>query len=343
MTKKSSATIVGLFTLVGILIAGIALVILGAGKHFEKTHKILLHFEKSVYGLQVGSDVRLGGVRIGRVSSISVIIDATENRKVIPVTVELTDKHLRKISESGVGMIDFTSREGVSRAVKDGLRAGMKQESLVTGKLYVEFDIVPTVEGFVYHSDVEKDLPVVPTIPTETDELISGVSEGLKKINNLNLEGMIEEVRTTLKGFSRQVDLLDVKRINDSIIGLTEDAQVITKDLREITGDQHLKDAVVNLNAALVEMRQMSTKMSEGIDPILEDVQKVVVTSDKSLKKIEEAAEEIRKFSDPRSPSLLGLKNLVHETETTSRTLKELANDLKRNPDSLLRGKKTSP
>jgi ABC-type transporter Mla subunit MlaD len=342
MTKKSSATFVGLFTLVGLLIMGVALVILGAGKHFKKTHKILLHFEKSAYGLQVGSDVRLGGVGIGRVSSISVIIDTKENRKVIPVIVELTDKELRKLSESGVGTIDFTSREGVRRAVEDGLRAGMKQESLVTGQLYIEFDIVPRVEGFVYYPGVEKEFPVVPTIPTETDELISGVSDGLKKINNLDLEGVINELRTTLNGFSQQVEQLEVKRINDNLVGITEDAQVITKDLRGVTGDQKLLAAVDNLNAALVELRKISSQMSEGFDPLLQDIQKVVVTSDKSLKKIEEAAGEIKKFSDPRSPALLGLKNLVRDTGTTSRTLKELANDLKRNPNTLLRGKKSS-
>ena len=230
------------------------------------------------------------------------------------------------------------------RAVTDyGLRAGMKQESLVTGQLYVEFDIAPRVEGFVYHPGVGKEFPVVPTIPTETDELISGVSDGLKKINNLDLEGVIEKLRKSLDGFSKLVEQLEVKRINDNLVGITEDAQVITKDLRGITGDQKLQDAVENLNAALVELKQISSKMSEGFDPLLQDVQKVVVTSDKSLKKIEEAAEEIKKLSDPRSPALLGLRNLVHDTETTSRTLKELANDLKRNPNTLLRGKKTSP
>ncbi len=57
---------IGVFTLLGLLIAAAALVMLGAGKIFEKTHKIQLYFDKSVYGLQVGSDVRFGGVQIGQ-------------------------------------------------------------------------------------------------------------------------------------------------------------------------------------------------------------------------------------------------------------------------------------
>lgn len=335
MTKKSNATVVGIFTLIGIFLSGFALVMLGVGEHFEKTQKILLHFEKSVYGLQVGSDVRLGGVKIGRVSSISIIIDTTENYKVIPVIVELTYKELQKISEAGDGAIDFTSREGIERAVNLGLRAGMKQENLVTGQLYVEFDMVPDVEGFVYHSEMEKMFPIVPTIPTQTDELISDISEGFKKINQLDLKGVVEKIQITLEGFSKQVDQFDAKRINDNLV-------VLSENLKELTDDQNLSDTAKNLNDALVEMKQMSEKLNEEIDPFMEDIQKVITNSEKSLKSIEEAAEGIRTLSDPRSPHLLDLKNLIHETETTSRALREISNDLKRNPSSLLRGKKIS-
>jgi paraquat-inducible protein B len=335
MNEKSSATTIGIFTLVGILLSGFAVVILGVGTRFEKNQKILLHFEKSVYGLQVGSDVRLGGVKIGRVSSISVMIDTTKNHKVIPVIVELTAKELKKISEAGSGIIDFTSREGIERAVSLGLRAGMKQESLVTGQLYVEFDIAPDMEGFVYHSSMEETLPVVPTIPTQADELISDISEGLKKINRLDLEGAVAQIQITLEQFSRQADQLDVKRINDNLVDISD-------NLKELTGDRKLSDALGNLDAALQEMKRISTKLDGEIDPLLEDIQKVVAESEKSLKTIEEAAREIRELADPRSPSLLELRHLVHETEMTSRALQELSNDLKRNPGSLLRGKTNS-
>lgn len=335
MTKTSSATAIGLFTLVGILLLGFASVILGLGMRFEKNQKILLHFEKSVYGLQVGSDVRLGGVKIGRVSSISVIIDTRRNHKVIPVIVELTAKELKKISEAGSGVIDFTSREGIGRAVNLGLRAGMKQESLVTGQLYVEFDIVPDAKGFIYHSAMEETLPVVPTIPTQADELISDISEGLKKINRLDLEGAVAQIEKALEGFSRQADQLEVKRINDNLVEISE-------NLKELTGDQKLSDTLIHLDDVLLEMKQLSAKLNEKIDPLLEDIQKTVTGSEKILRTLEEAAKEIGKLGDPHSPVLLDLKHLVHETEMASRALQELSNDLKRNPSSLLRGKTNS-
>ncbi|MFD2256457.1 MlaD family protein [Luteolibacter algae] len=332
MSKKASSTMIGLFTLLGILIGGAALVVLGAGKYFEKTHKISLYFDKSVYGLQVGSDVRFGGVRIGRVDSINVIIDTMENRKIIPVVVELTAKELQNISGGQEGMLDFSSKEGVKVAVKQGLRAGMKQQSLVTGQLYIEFDIVPGAPGFTYQPTKESEYPVVPTIPTEIDELISGITDGLKKINDLDIDGLLTEMRDVLKGANKQIAELDLKKINDNLTG-------ITADVRNFTSDERLSSSLENLDGALKEINEISAKANENLNPLIAQINELTETTNRSLARIETAAEELSRVSDPRSPMLLNFQNLLHETETTSRALRELTNDLKRNPNSLLRGK----
>ncbi len=334
MSKKTSSTMIGLFTLVGLLIAAAALVMLGAGKYFEQTHNIQLYFEKSVNGLQVGSDVRFGGVRIGRVSEISVIIDSIERRKIIPVVVELTAKDLASVSGSGEGMIDFSSKEGVARAVKQGLRAGMKQQSLVTGQLYIEFDLAPDTEGFTFDEPGETQHPVVPTIPTEIDELISGVTDALKKINELDIASLLTEMRDVLKAAMTQIEALDLREVNENIT-------VITRDVRSLTSDERIKTSLANLDEALLEIKELSTKANENIDPLLEDLRQVAENTRQSLIKIEAATDGFSKISDPRSPLLLDLQNVLHEAENTSRTLRELSNDLKRNPGSLLRNKES--
>jgi len=325
---------IGLFTLVGLLIAAAALVMLGAGKYFEQTHNIQLYFEKSVNGLQVGSDVRFGGVRIGRVSAISVIIDPIGNRKIIPVVVELTDKELSSVTGSGEGMIDFSSKEGVARAVKQGLRAGMKQQSLVTGQLYIEFDIVPDTKGFSFNEPGETENPIVPTIPTEIDELISDITNALKKINELDIATLLTEMRDVLKGAKDQIGALDLKEVNENLT-------VITRDVRALTSDERIKTSLINLDEALKEIKELSAKANENMDPLLADIREVAEKTKQSLVKIEAATDDISKISDPRSPLLLDFQNVLHEAENTSRTLRELTNDLKRNPSSLLRGKKS--
>jgi paraquat-inducible protein B len=332
MSKKASPALIGGFTLVGLLIIGLAIMLFGAGKYFEKTYSVLLFFDKSANGLQVGSDVRFGGVRIGTVRSINVLIDVAENRKIIPVVVDLGEKELRLVSREGEGGIDFSTHEGVEKAVKEGLRAGMKQQSLLTGQLYIEFDIVPNSPGFVYETRRKPKIPVVPTIPTEMDELIAGISDGLKKINALDVEGVVKELRDVLVSANAQIRELNFKQINDNVVGITE-------DIRVITSNDKLVSAVENLDKALVQIDQLAAKANAGIDPLVADLNAVIVSANAGIAKIDAAAQELSNLSNPRAPVLLRLQNVLQETERASRAIKELSNDLKQNPNSLISGK----
>ncbi len=332
MSQKASPTVIGLFTLIGLVLVGAALILLGAGKLFTSTHDIQLYFDKSANGLQVGSDVRFGGVRIGKVKSITVLVDRRANRKIIPVVVELSANDLRFISADQGGGIDLSTFEGVNKAVAEGLRAGMKQQSLVTGQLYIEFDIVPNIPGFVYHSEEKPPHPVVPTIGTEMDELIAGISDGIQKFNALNLDLVIKDLRKLLEVTEQRVSELDTAALNDNAVA-------ITSDLRRITGDGKLEAAISNLNEALTRINQLTEKADKGIEPMLADFEAIMAKADAGLNSLNEAAKEISQFSNPRSPVLLRLQNVLQETERASRALKELSNDLKRDPKALISGK----
>jgi paraquat-inducible protein B len=332
MSKKASPTLIGLFTLIGLLLIGAGLVLFSSGKLFSKNHEVLLYFDKSANGLLVGSDVRFGGVRIGRVKSISVILDRENNRKIIPVVVELAEQHLRLISSNDGEAIDFSTFSGVRKAVNEGLRAGMKQQSLVTGQLYIEFDIVPGTPGFTYQGRSDPEHPVIPTIGTEMDELIAGISDGINKFNALELDSVVREFRSVLLTTNRKINEIRVQEINDNLIG-------ITGDLRKITSDEKLAAAVENLSSALAQIDELSNKANQGIDPLLADLHGVIERADAGIKNLDEAAAEITKLSNPRSPVLLRLHTVLQETERASRALKELSNDLKRDPSAILSGR----
>jgi paraquat-inducible protein B len=332
MSQKASPTLIGIFTLVGLILAGASVVLFGAGKLFARSHEVLLYFEKSANGLLVGSDVRFGGVRIGRVKSMSVLVDRSANRKIIPVVVELAEKDLRSISSDEGGGIDFSTFEGVEKAVREGLRAGMKQQSLVTGQLYIEFDIVPGTPGFVFASREKPEHPVIPTIGTEMDELIAGISDGIQKFNALKLDTVIKELRDVLFSANQRLSEMNIRSINDNLVG-------ITGDIRRITSDDKLADAVDKLNEALRQIDELAGKANEGFDPLLADLNAIITRADEGITRIDEAARELAALSNPRSPVLLRLQTVLQETERASRALKELSNDLKRDPKAIISGK----
>ncbi len=336
MSKKASPTLIGVFTLAGLLIGAGALVLFGAGKFFQKSSSIVLYFEKSAYGLLVGSEVRFGGVRIGRVTSIKVIIDQKQNRKIIPVVVELSHKDLLDVGLTTGGNIDFVTEEGVKKAVADGLRARMKQQSLLTGQLYIEFDLIPDSPTSNYEPEVKPPYPIVPTLGTELDDLIKGIADSLKKFNDLDLAGVMKDVREVLVNAKNQIAALNLKQINDNIVGITE-------DVKTLTSNQKLGKAIDSLDEALTSFNEMSKKANQGIDPLLEDMEEVMNKAKAALAKVEEATTDISSVTNPRAPVLMRLQNVLEEAERASRAIKELANDLKRNPNALLMGKDKKP
>jgi paraquat-inducible protein B len=283
-------------------------------------------------GLLVGSDVRFGGVRIGRVAEISVLVDHRNNRKIIPVIVELEEKDLRSVRTTHGDGLDFTTAAGVKAAVNQGLRAGMVQQSLLTGMLYIEFDIVPDQPGFIYEGASPGGLPAVPTIPAEFDKLISDVADGLKKINSLDLDGMLGDVRKLLNNADRQLAALDMKTISDNLVQ-------VTADVRGITGNDKVRTGLDAFEKALVELRALAAKLNQGVDPVLVDVKKVLAQAEAGIAELGRAAAELAKTSNPRGPVLLRLQAVLDETERAARAIKELAEDLKRHPNSILVGK----
>ena len=336
MSKKASPTLIGLFTLVGMLLTLTALVLFGAGKFFEKSYSVILYFENSAYGLLVGSEVRFGGVRIGRVTSIKVIIDSKLNRRIIPVVVEMTAKDLLNVGLTTGGKIDFETEAGVKKAVADGLRARMKQQSLVTGQLYIEFDLIPDSPIVFYKPETLSPHPTVPTLGTELDDLIKSIADGLKKFNALDLTGILAEFREVLVTTQGQIAALDMKQINDNLVGITE-------DVHALTSDKKLGKAIDSLEQALASFDELSKKANQGIDPMLKDLEKIMQQAATALDKIENASADISNVINPRAPVLMRLQNVLEEAERASRAIKELANDLKQNPNTLLIGKDPKP
>jgi methyl-accepting chemotaxis protein len=164
--------------------------------------------------------------------------------------------------------------------------------------------------------------------------MISGITDGLKKINEMEIGGLIAEMRELLKNANAKISELDLKKVSEN---LTD----ITQDLKDFTGDEKLAGLLDNLDVTIKEMRSLSEKANKNIDPLLKDIGELAENTRQSLIKINATAEELSKVTDPRSPLLMQFKNLLNDAEQASQQLQEMVNDLKRNPNSLIRGKES--
>ena len=80
MKAKLGPFAVGSFVLGGLVLVVVALLSFRSLHLFSKPGRFVAYFNESVQGLDVGSPVKLRGVRVGRVAAIRVDYDAASRR-----------------------------------------------------------------------------------------------------------------------------------------------------------------------------------------------------------------------------------------------------------------------
>ncbi|NHN37262.1 intermembrane transport protein PqiB [Pseudomaricurvus alcaniphilus] len=168
---------------------------------YKHAVEYVLLIDDSVRGLQVGAPVEYRGIKMGEVLAINfasradgmVMLDDYR----IPVLVSL-EPAKAGYADSKAG--EQRIREQTELWIKGGLRAQLKTGSLLTGKLLVElqhYEDESTEE--IVHFDGR---PVIPTRPGEISQLTYKIEALLDKLNDLPLEGTLEDISVTAREFN---------------------------------------------------------------------------------------------------------------------------------------------
>ena len=100
MPKQPNKTLIGLF-----IAAGIAIIVITAGIYIKtrlsgnKQNTVVMYFEESIKGLNVGSAVIFKGVEIGNVTKIGIFANPDSMDFSIAVYAELNNQNIRAIAE----------------------------------------------------------------------------------------------------------------------------------------------------------------------------------------------------------------------------------------------------
>jgi hypothetical protein len=71
-TQRANPVRIGIFVIGGLVILAAAVVILGSGRLFQRTHALVSYFDGSVNGLRAGASVKFKGVEVGTVDRIRI-------------------------------------------------------------------------------------------------------------------------------------------------------------------------------------------------------------------------------------------------------------------------------
>src|SRR5215475_8112742 len=196
MGKRVNPTLIGAFVLGALGIAIMAIAVLSSGKFFAREHKYILFFTSDVNGLKVGAPVKFRGVEIGSVSEILLSLggfgarNAQQGAEIrIPVIIQLDS---RKIMSRGAE-INLDDTEAAERAVQQGLRGQLNSESLLTGLLYINLDMLPNTPVDYY---LGPNAPY-PEIPTDLEQVQTALTHLINAFEKVDFDKLVTSLTNT--------------------------------------------------------------------------------------------------------------------------------------------------
>lgn len=314
MSHQVSKTLIGAFVAGSILLLIIAIIFFGSVKLFNSTATFVMFFDKSISGLSPGSPVVFMGVPVGRVIDIKVDKISNDIGFTIPVYVELYENTHTIFIKHNLPQEGEEETEYLNNLIKQGLRASLAQQSLLTGQLMIELNfITPESQMETTHVVFYKGTPVIPTVPSKLDNI-------LKELTSLPLDkisGNILEITNSLK----------------TLLNTPETPNIIP----QLSNFLHQGlAAVTEFNQSLIDIRKASKKYGIMIEGLNTELSLTLKEAKNSFQTINNTTERLL---GNNSPTLLDIHHMLQEISKAAKAVRILANMLERNPEVLIRGK----
>jgi len=327
--KRIDPRVIGSFVVGAILLSVAGLIFFGPGGLVSETQLYVLHFDSSVTGLTVGSPVRFRGVRIGQVKDINVRVRPSDFEFHIPVIIEIEPSRI-KADGTGLGLFDAlkNSVKGdnpLTHLVNKGLRAQLKLDSLVTGRLYINFDMHP--DEPVYLSDYPSEYPALPTISSSLGELA-------KTFEDLPLKQLADKLIHSADGFERLVTSPSLHNGLAKFDETTTQLHILLQGL-----NQQLSALTREMQTTLVTTQATLTTLDKRIEPVSAEFTTAMQAFAKASEKTEATMQSIQTMTADDSRLQKQLTLTLQELNQAARSIRYLTSELERDPQILLRGR----
>ncbi len=355
MTQNTNYFKLGLFVTVAFALTAVFLIVFGAGKLFKKELLAETCFNESVQGLNIGSEVKFKGIKIGTVKSITSAARAYKVKSdYVRVLISLEDG-------ISLGQTGESARERMEKAIKDGLIVRLSFKGL-TGAAYLETDYAAVDAQKLLTVDWETEHIYIPSRKSSMKQYGDSLNQILENLAAINLKGITVDIEALLKTLNKKAHEVEIDKIsglaaslltelkgtNQKIsraIGsaklktLIDDAQISFKEIRTIveTSRSPLNRAITDFQQAAGSTKKMTGDLEQRLTPRIDSLADNLDRLMKSLATTSELLENMVWLNSDQ------IKQIIDNLESTSENLKQMSKDLKRYPGRLLFEKPPAP
>jgi paraquat-inducible protein B len=327
-SKRATPQLIGAFVVGAVALAFAGVMFFGAGGLFVEKELYVLYFAGSVKGLTVGAPVMFRGVKIGTVTDISVNVNPKDFTFRIPVLIEVETKRIEAIGAGNqpIKFLDKLKQDGsIDMLIEKGLRAQLQLQSIVTGQLFVQFDMLP--DEPVRLSGYQSEYKELPTITSSLQEL----SQTFEK---LPLEDLVQKTLNTLDGLEELVNSPDLAT---SLFNLDKSMKNLTRLTENL--NQSLPKMIEKTDQAMSSVKLAADHFDQQIDPLATDIRTSAAALRGTLLQVDQSVATLNRATAEDSPLRYRLDKALADFSKATRSVRTLADELERHPESLLRGK----
>jgi paraquat-inducible protein B len=329
MSKQANKTVIGIFVVVAIALVVAAVLILGSGKFFKQTLKAVCYFEGSVGGLNIGAPVVFRGVRIGSVTDVILSVESSKLIFTIPVYIEIEPDKF-----SVIGVRPRELGRNLKTFIDRGLRASLETQSIVTGQMEVSLDFKPDKPAKFAEIKYDQKTPEIPTVPTPMQELT-------KKIEKIPIDEIFEKLNTTIGSINKLVSSPEIVKAIESVSLAVGDVRKLVQNMDNRVGPlaSSIEGTVNDYGKLARNADSKIDTLSMGLGDTIKEIQKAVSSIEKTLGEVQATLAEAKRTLSEDSTLSYQITETLQEVQKSARSIRLLADDLKKRPESVIWGK----
>ncbi len=292
-------------------------------REYSLKQRFVLYFNESVRGLVPGAPVELRGIRIGKVISVSLDLDAQKMEFRTPVVIELEPERIE--ITRGEKMHPETME---AQLKKLGLRGQLKMANLLTGQLAISLDIGATPPPVAAKTINSSPYPELPTLPTSLEEFTASIGRFLKTLERLPIEEIGNRLNGNLKGL--EATLSEVRGLMAELKGnLAPAASTTLGGINSLVGE--LKNNLAPAaTTAMGEVSGLAGELRGNLSP----------TAISTLQELQHTLLALQQNYGHDSRLSQETRQTLGEIGKAAASIRNLTDYLERHPEALLLGKK---
>ncbi len=339
MNQRVSPTLIGLFVVGALALGVVGVGAFGSGQFFEQRTTFISYFDESVNGLDVGAPVKFKGVPIGEVTDVNLRVDLENETFQVPVQYAI---NLDPVTDTTGARLNLDDPALLRAQIKDGLRAQLQLESIVTGKLYVELTYISDPDSAVYAQGPPSRL----SIPTELSPLAKlgeGASGLVTNLRQFDVTQINENLVTFLVNANDKLEALDAEAINRSALTTIESVREVVESEEVRTTLQDMPKATERLRATIKDAQSLIQRLDQGVEPTADELETTSRQLRKTLKRMRRTMTEVDQTLSTDSGVGYQMNEALSNLSEATEALRVLIQSLEQNPSMFLRGREEPP